>query len=118
MVEKGLRLDDDSDSEIALYQKAIELDSKFAPAYYRLADLSPGRETIWPQKTSPPSCSCLRDRQAKYITSNYIFARGPGSTPTGTEEPEPRKVEQEVAAEPAEVESAETAEEARRQARK
>ena len=34
--DKGLRLDDDSDSEIAFYQKAIELDPKFAPAYYRL----------------------------------------------------------------------------------
>ena len=34
--ERGLRLDDDSDSEIEYYQKAIELDSKFAPAYYRL----------------------------------------------------------------------------------
>ncbi|MDH3557169.1 MAG: tetratricopeptide repeat protein, partial [Deltaproteobacteria bacterium] len=34
--DKGLSLDDDSDSEIAFYQKAIELDPKFAPAYYRL----------------------------------------------------------------------------------
>ena len=34
--EKGVRLDDDSDTETAFYQKAIELDPKFAPAYYRL----------------------------------------------------------------------------------
>ena len=34
--EKGVRLDDDSDTETTFYQKAIELDPKFAPAYYRL----------------------------------------------------------------------------------
>ena len=34
--EKGVRLDDDSDTETAFYQKAIELDPEFAPAYYRL----------------------------------------------------------------------------------
>jgi tetratricopeptide (TPR) repeat protein len=34
--EKGVSLDDDSDSEIQCYRKALELDSKFAPAYFRL----------------------------------------------------------------------------------
>ncbi len=34
--EKGVSLDDDSDNEMEFYQKAIELDAKFAPAYYRL----------------------------------------------------------------------------------
>jgi clan AA aspartic protease (TIGR02281 family) len=36
LFEKGLALDDDSDKEIDFYQKAIELDPSFAPAYYRL----------------------------------------------------------------------------------
>jgi predicted aspartyl protease len=34
--EKGRSLDNDSDAEIQYYQKAIEQDPKFAPAYYRL----------------------------------------------------------------------------------
>lgn len=34
--EKGKGLDDDSEAEIGCYQKAIELDAKFAPALYRL----------------------------------------------------------------------------------
>jgi clan AA aspartic protease (TIGR02281 family) len=34
--EKGVSLDDDSDREIEFYQKAIEVDPNFAPAYYRL----------------------------------------------------------------------------------
>jgi len=34
--EKGVNLDDDSDREIEFYQKAIEVDPNFAPAYYRL----------------------------------------------------------------------------------
>jgi len=34
--EKGKGLDDDSEAEIACYQKAIELDAKFVPALYRL----------------------------------------------------------------------------------
>ena len=31
-----MALDDDSDAEIEFYQKAIELDSEFAPAHFRL----------------------------------------------------------------------------------
>jgi len=34
--EKGQALDDDSDAEMECYDKAIELDPKLAPAYYRL----------------------------------------------------------------------------------
>ncbi|NVM22039.1 MAG: aspartyl protease family protein [Desulfobacterales bacterium] len=34
--EKGTALDDDSDTEIQCYQKAIEIDPKFSPAHYRL----------------------------------------------------------------------------------
>jgi clan AA aspartic protease (TIGR02281 family) len=34
--EKGEALDDDSDAEIQFYEKAIEQDSTFAPAHYRL----------------------------------------------------------------------------------
>ena len=34
--EKGRALDDDSEPEIESYRKAIELDPKFAPAYYHL----------------------------------------------------------------------------------
>jgi clan AA aspartic protease (TIGR02281 family) len=36
LFEKGASLDDDSDRETALYQQAIEKDSVYAPAYYRL----------------------------------------------------------------------------------
>ncbi len=36
LFEKGVALDDDSDKEIQFYQKAIEVDPNFAPAYYRL----------------------------------------------------------------------------------
>jgi clan AA aspartic protease (TIGR02281 family) len=34
--ERGRALDDESEAEIEYYKKAIELDPKFAPAYYRL----------------------------------------------------------------------------------
>ena len=34
--ERGLALNDDSAQEIALYQKALDLDPEFAPAHYRL----------------------------------------------------------------------------------
>ena len=34
--EKGKALDDESESEVECYEKALELDPKFAPAYYRL----------------------------------------------------------------------------------
>jgi tetratricopeptide (TPR) repeat protein len=34
--EKGMALNDDSPDEIAFYQKAVESDPEFAPAYYRL----------------------------------------------------------------------------------
>lgn len=34
--EKGRRLDDESESEVEFYKKALELDHEFAPAYYRL----------------------------------------------------------------------------------
>jgi tetratricopeptide (TPR) repeat protein len=34
--EKGIALDDESESEIEFYQKALELNPEYAPAYYRL----------------------------------------------------------------------------------
>jgi clan AA aspartic protease (TIGR02281 family) len=36
LFEKGRALDDESEAEIEYYEKAIKLDPKFAPAYYRL----------------------------------------------------------------------------------
>ncbi len=37
--EKGSALDDDSEAEIQSYEKAMDLDPKFAPAYYRLGGI-------------------------------------------------------------------------------
>jgi len=36
LFEKGVSLDDDSEREIEFYQRAIQVDPNFAPAYYRL----------------------------------------------------------------------------------
>ena len=111
--EKGLRLDDDSDSEIALYQKAIELDPQFAPAYYRLGAIY-FRQAEYDLAAENFSTFLLyaseTDRQT-YNIELYFSAEDLEAIREATEEPSPEEVEQEVAAEPAEVESAETAEE-------
>jgi clan AA aspartic protease (TIGR02281 family) len=111
--EKGLRLDDDSDSEIAFYQKAIELDPKFAPAYYRLGAIY-FRQAEYDLAAENFSSFLLyaseTDRQT-YSIELYFSPEDLEALREVTEEPVPERVEQEVAAEPAEVESAETAEE-------
>ena len=111
--EKGLRLDDDSDSEIAFYQKAIELDPKFAPAYYRLGAIY-FRQAEYDLAAENFATFLLyaseTDRQT-YNIELYFSPEDLEAIREATEEPSPEEVEQEVAAEPAEVESAETAEE-------
>ena len=111
--EKGLRLDDDSDSEIAFYQKAIELDPNFAPAYYRLGAIY-FRQAEYDLAAENFATFLLyaseTDRQT-YNIELYFSPEDLEAIREATEEPGPEEVEQEVAAEPAEVESAETAEE-------
>lgn len=111
--EKGLRLDDDSDSEIAFYEKAIELDPKFAPAYYRLGAIY-FRQAEYDLAAEDFATFLLyaseTDRQT-YNIELYFSPEDLEALREATEEPGPEEVEQEVAAEPAEVESAETAEE-------
>jgi len=111
--DKGLRLDDDSDSEIAFYQKAIELDPQFAPAYYRLGAIY-FRQAEYDLAAENFSTFLLyaseTDRQT-YNIELYFSPEDLEAIREATEEPGPEEVEQEVAAEPAAVESAETAEE-------
>jgi clan AA aspartic protease (TIGR02281 family) len=113
LFEKGLRLDDDSDSEIAFYQKAIELDPRFAPAYYRLGAIY-FRQAEYDLAAENFATFLLyaseTDRQT-YNIELYFSPEDLEAIREATEEPAPEEVEQEVAAEPAEVESAETAEE-------
>jgi clan AA aspartic protease (TIGR02281 family) len=111
--EKGRSLDDDSDSEIAFYEKAIELDPKFAPAYYRLGAIY-FRQAEYDLAAENFSTFLLHasetDRQT-YNIELYFSPEDLEAIREATAEPGPEEVEQEVAAEPAEVESAETAEE-------
>ncbi len=111
--DRGLSLDDDSDSEIALYQKAIELDPKFAPAYYRLGAIY-FRQAEYDLAAENFATFLLyaseTDRRA-YNIELYFSPEDLEALREATEEPSPEEVEQEVAAEPAEVESAESAEE-------
>ena len=113
LFDKGLRLDDDSDSEIAFYQKAIELDPKFAPAYYRLGAIY-FRQAEYDLAAENFATFLLyaseTDRQT-YNIELYFSPEDLEALRETTEEPIPEEVEQEVAAEPAEVESTETAEE-------
>jgi clan AA aspartic protease (TIGR02281 family) len=111
--DKGLRLDDDSDSEIAFYQKATELDPKFAPAYYRLGAIY-FRQAEYDLAAENFSTFLLYASETDKQTYNielYFSPEDLEAIREATEEPSPEEVEQEVAAEPAEVESAETAEE-------
>jgi clan AA aspartic protease (TIGR02281 family) len=111
--EKGRSLDDDSDSEIAHYEKAIELDPKFAPAYYRLGAIY-FRQAEYDLAAENFSTFLLyaseTDRQT-YNIELYFSPEDLEAIREATEEPGPEEVEQEIAAEPAEVESGETAEE-------
>ncbi|MDH3852395.1 MAG: aspartyl protease family protein, partial [Deltaproteobacteria bacterium] len=111
--DKGFRLDDDSDSEIAFYQKAIELDPKFAPAYYRLGAIY-FRQAEYDLAAENFATFLLHasetDRQ-RYNIELYFSPEDLEAIREATEEPGPEEVEQEVAAEPAEVERAERAEE-------
>jgi len=111
--DKGLRLDDDSDNEIAFYQKAIELDPKFAPAYYRLGAIY-FRQAEYDLAAENFATFLLyaseTDRQT-YNIELYFSPEDLEALREATEEPAPEEAEPEVAAEPAEVESAETAEE-------
>jgi clan AA aspartic protease (TIGR02281 family) len=111
--ERGLRLDDDSDSEIEYYQKAIELDPKFAPAYYRLGAIY-FRQAEYDLAAENFSTFLLYASDTEKQTYNvelYFSPEDLEALREATEEPTPEEVEQEVAAEPTEVESAETAEE-------
>ena len=111
--EKGLSLDDDSDSEIASYQKAIELDPKFAPAYYRLGAIY-FRQAEYDLAAENFANFMLYASETDKQTYNielYFSPEDLEALREPTKEPSPEEVEQEVAAEPAEVESAETAEE-------
>ena len=111
--DKGLRLDDDSDSEIEFYQKAIELDPQFAPAYYRLGAIY-FRQAEYDLAAENFSTFLLYASDAEkqtYNTELYFSPEDLEALREATAEPGPEEVEQEVAAEPVEVESAETAEE-------
>jgi len=113
LFEKGRSLDDDSDSEIAFYQKAIELDPQFAPAYYRLGAIY-FRQAEYDMAAENFSTFLLYASETDMQTYNielYFSPEDLEAIREATEEPGPEEVEQEVAAEPAEVESAETAEE-------
>ncbi|MGD8686972.1 MAG: aspartyl protease family protein [Syntrophobacterales bacterium] len=111
--ERGLRLDDDSDSEIAHYEKALELDPKFAPAYYRLGAIY-FRQAEYDLAAENFSTFLLYASDSEKQTYNvelYFAPEDLEALRAATEEPVPEEGEQEVAAEPTEVESAETAEE-------
>jgi tetratricopeptide (TPR) repeat protein len=106
-------LDDDSDSEIAYYEKAIELDTKFAPAYYRLGAIY-FRQAEYDLAAENFSSFLLYASDTEKQTYNvelYFSPEDLEALREVTEEPVPEEGEQEVAAEPAEVESAETVEE-------
>jgi clan AA aspartic protease (TIGR02281 family) len=111
--DRGLRLDDDSDSEIAYYEKAVELDPKFAPAYYRLGAIY-FRQAEYDLAAENFSTFLLYASETDKQTYNielYFSPEDLEAIREATEEPSPEEVEQEVAAEPTEVEGAETAEE-------
>jgi clan AA aspartic protease (TIGR02281 family) len=111
--EKGASLDDDSDREIEFYQKAIEVDPNFAPAYYRLGaiyfrkadyDLSAEHFVKFLQYGSEA------DLQT-YNVELYFSSEDLEIFREATEEPTPTPEGQEVVAEPGEGEPVETSEE-------
>jgi clan AA aspartic protease (TIGR02281 family) len=111
--EKGVTLDDDSDREIEFYQKAIEVDPNFAPAYYRLGaiyfrkadyDLSAEHFVKFLQYGSEA------DLQT-YNVDLYFTPEDLEIFREATEEPAPTPEGQEVVAEPVEGQEVETGEE-------
>ena len=113
LFEKGLALDDDSDREIEFYQKAIEVDPNFAPAYYRLGaiyfrqadyDLSAEHFVKFLEYGSEA------DRQA-YNVELYFSPEDLEIFREAIEETTPKSEGQEVAAEPGEGEAVEKGEE-------
>ena len=111
--EKGASLDDDSDREIEFYQKAIEVDPNFAPAYYRLGaiyfrkadyDLSAEHFVKFLQYGSEA------DLQT-YNVELYFSPEDLEIFREATEEPAPTPEGQEVVVEPGEGEPVETGEE-------
>ena len=111
--DRGLRLDDDSDSEIAFYEKAIEVDPKFAPAYYRLGAIyfRQAEYDLAAENFSTFLLYASETEKKTYDIELYFSPEDLEVLRETTEEPGPKEVKREVAAEPAEVESAETAEE-------
>jgi clan AA aspartic protease (TIGR02281 family) len=114
LFEKGVALDDDSDREIDFYQKAIEVDPNFAPAYYRLGaiyfrqadyDLSAEHFVKFLQYGSE------EDRRA-YNVELYFSPEDLEVFREAIEETTPKPEGQEVVAEPGEGEVVETGEEA------
>ena len=113
LFEKGVSLDDDSDREIDFYQKAIEVDPNFAPAYYRLGaiyfrqadyDLSAEHFVKFLQYGSEA------DRQT-YNVELYFSPEDLEIFREAIEETTPKSEGQEVVAEPREGEAVETGEE-------
>ena len=111
--KKGLSLDDDSDAEIESYQKALELNPEFAPAYYRLGaiyfrqaeyDLAAENFAKFTLYASDP------EKQA-YNVELYFSQEDLEILREAMEEPAPVEEEQEVAAEPEGAETVETVEE-------
>jgi clan AA aspartic protease (TIGR02281 family) len=113
--EKGVSLDDDSDSEIEFYQKAIEQDPRFAPAYYRLGaiyfrqadyDLAEQHFARFLQYASDA------DRQTYDITVYYSLEDLERPLEGEETEPAPQEGEEQTTAETEEATIAEAGEEA------
>jgi hypothetical protein len=111
--DKGVSLDDDSDREIEFYQKAIEVDPNFAPAYYRLGaiyfrkadyDLSAEHFVKFLQYGSETDLQTYNVELYFPPDDLEVFREA-------TEEPAPTPEGQEVAPEPGEGEPVETGEE-------
>ena len=113
LFEKGVALDDDSDREIELYQKAIAADPSFAPAYYRLGaiyfrqadyDLSAEHFVRFLQYASD------EDKRA-YNVELYFSSEDLEAFREAMEETAPKPESQEVVPQPPEGQAAETGEE-------
>jgi clan AA aspartic protease (TIGR02281 family) len=111
---KGLSLDDDSEAEIESYQKAIELDPKFAPAYYRLGAIY-FRQAEYDLAAENFARFTLYGSEADKQTYNvelYFSQEDLEVLKEAMQEPPPQEQAPEVAAEPGATESAEAGEEA------
>ena len=114
LFEKGVALDDDSDKEIEFYQKALEVDPTFAPAYYRLGaiyfrqadyDLSAEHFVHFLQYASE------EDKRA-YSVELYFSSEDLEAFREALEEAAPKPENQEVGSQPAEGQTGETGQEA------